>query len=86
MAALGEDFSRISSVSLPMGAWSGDDVSVTYRSESVDDVVTVRAQRPDSWTILLVSRGPERALEALSENLDWIWSELSIPADEFLLL
>ena len=83
---VGEDFIRIASVSLPAGEWAGDDVSVTYRSESMDDVVFVRAQRPDDWTIFLVAQGPERVLEALSENLDWIWSELAIPADMLKLL
>lgn len=83
---LGEDFSRIASVSLPTGEWAGDDVSVTYRSESLDDVVYLRAQRADDWTIFLVARGPERALESFSENLDWIWSELAIPADMPTLL
>jgi hypothetical protein len=82
----GDDFSRIASVSLPIGEWYGEDVSVTYRSESIDDVVTVRAQRPDDWTILLVAHGQERTLEALSENLEWIWSELEIPADMAKLL
>ena len=77
----GDDFSRIASVSLPIGEWLGDDVSVTYRSESMDDVVSIRAQRPDDWTILLVAHGQERTIEALSENLEWIWSELAVPAD-----
>ena len=83
---LGEDLSRISSVSLPMGEWLGDDVSVIYRSETLDEVAFVRVQRPEDWTILLVARGPERAVEALSENLEWIWSELAIPADTPTLL
>ncbi|MBU1050575.1 hypothetical protein KKG90_11205 [Candidatus Bipolaricaulota bacterium] len=83
---LGEDYTKISSVSMPMGAWQGDDVSVTYRSESTDDVVLIRAQRPDEWTIVLLARGPERALEALSENIDWIWTEMRIPADTPKLL
>ena len=83
---IGDDFSRIASVSLPIDEWLGSDVSVTYRSESVDDVVFVRAQRPDDWTIFLVARGPERTLEALSNNLEWIWFELAIPAEPLKLL
>jgi len=83
---IGDDFSMISSVSLPIGEWLGDDVSVTYRSEGVDDVVFIRMQRPGDWTILLMARGPELALEALSENLEWIWSELATPADTLKML
>lgn len=83
---LGEDYSRIASVALPIGEWLGEDVSVTYRSESLDDIAYLRAQRAEDWTILLVARGPERALEVLSENVDWIWNELAIPADTLKLL
>jgi hypothetical protein len=83
---IGDDFTMVSSVSLPIGSWSGEDVQATYRSESSDDVVTVMARRPEGWSILLVARGPDGAINALSENLEWIWSELSIPAEELLLL
>ena len=86
LVGIGDDFSRIASVSLPMGEWLGDDVSVTYRSESADDVIFVRVQRPEDWTIVLIAKGQERTLEALSDNLEWIWSELAIPAETATLL
>ena len=86
LVSLGEGYSRIASVSLPIGEWQGEDISVTYRSESLDDAVYLRVQRTDNWTILLVARGPERALEVLSENVRWIWSEMAIPADTVKLL
>ncbi len=83
---LGEDFSRSASVALPLGEWDGSDVSVTYRSETADDVVSLQAQRPQEWSIVLVARGPERSLEAFSENLEWIWLQLAVPADTLKLL
>ena len=82
----GEDFNMVSSISRPVDEWSGDDVTMTYQSESEDDVVIVRARRPEEWTVMMAARGPKRALDALSENLEWIWSELAIPAAEFQLL
>lgn len=82
---LGPEF-VMTSAALPSDAWTGEDVNVIYQRESEDDVVSVRARRPQEWTIVLLARGPERELESLSENIDWIWSELGIPADEFLLL
>ena len=80
LEGLGEEFSQIASVSLPIGEWYGEDVSVTYRSQESHDVAYIRTQRADDWTILLIARGPERALEVLSENIEWIWDELAIPA------
>ncbi|MFC2078547.1 hypothetical protein ACFLSZ_01045 [Candidatus Bipolaricaulota bacterium] len=71
---------------LPEDAWTGEEVSVIYQSEGEGDVLTVRAQRPNQWAVAMLARGPERAIEALSENLEWIWSELAVPADEFLVL
>jgi len=82
---LGPEFA-MTSADVPADAWTGEDVSVIYLSESEDEVVSVRARRPEKWTIVMVARGPERALDALSENLEWIWSELAIPADEFVVL
>ena len=83
---VGEDFYMVSSVSLPPDAWSGDDVAMIYQSENEDEVVTVRARRPDEWTVMMAARGPAGAVEVLTENLGWIWSELAIPADELQLL
>ena len=83
---LEEDYTLVASVSFPIEGWSGAEVQATYRSDSTADVVTIKAQRPADWTILLVARGPGKALDALAENLEWIWTELSIPADELLLL
>jgi len=82
---LGPEF-VLTSAAVPADAWQGEDVSVIYQRESEDDVVSVRARRPQDWTVVMLTRGPERALDALSENIEWIWSELGIPADEFLLL
>ncbi|MEE8592939.1 MAG: hypothetical protein V3T03_02305 [Candidatus Bipolaricaulota bacterium] len=82
---LGPEF-VMTSAAVPADAWTGEDVSVIYQRESEDDVVSVRARRPQDWTVVMLTRGPERALDALSENIEWIWSELGIPADEFLLL
>ncbi len=83
---VGENFKMVSSVSLPADTWSGDDVAMTYQSENEDEVVTVCARRPDEWTVMMAARGPERTLDALSDNLEWIWSELAIPAGVFHLL
>lgn len=80
------DFSMVSSVSYPLDVWSGDDVAMTYRNESGDEDVVVRARRPEGWTIMMAARGPAGTLEALSENLEWIWSELQIPAATAKLL
>ena len=71
---------------VPTDEWTGVDVGATYRHESEDDMVSVRARRPQNWTVVMLARGPERALDALFENIEWMWSELGIPADEFLLL
>ena len=82
---LGPEF-VMTSAAVPADAWTGEDVGVIYQRESEDDVVSVRARRPQDWTVVMLARGPEGALDALSENIEWIWSELGIPADEFLLL
>lgn len=83
---VGENLKMVSSVSLPVDVWSGDDVAMTYQSENEEEVVTVRARRPEEWTVMMAARGPVGALDALSDNLEWIWSELAIPADELQLL
>jgi hypothetical protein len=82
---LGAEFAA-TSADVSSEDWTGEDVSVVYRNGSESDVLTVRARRPQKWTVVLLARGPERAIEALSENLQWIWSKLAIPADEVLLL
>ena len=82
---LGPEF-VMTSAAVPADAWAGEDVGVIYQRESEDDVVSVRARRPQDLTVVMLARGPEGALDALSENIEWIWSELGIPADEFLLL
>ena len=79
---VGDDFTMVSSVSLPLDVWFGDEVAMTYQSEDEDDVVGVRARRPDEWTVMMIARGSEGALEALSENLEWIWAEMAIPAPQ----
>ncbi len=76
----------MTSAAVSADAWTGEDVGVIYQHESEDDVVSVRARRPQDWTVVMLARGSERALGALSENIEWIWSELGIPTDEFLLL
>jgi len=81
-----DEFNMVSSVSFPLDVWSGDDVAMTYRNESGDEEVAVRARRPEGWTIMMAARGPAGALESLSENLEWIWSELEIPAATAKLL
>lgn len=86
LAGVGDDYSRIASVSLPMGEWLGNDVSVTYRSESADDVIFIRVQRPEDWTLALIAQGKEQMLDVLSDNLEWIWSEVEIPAATAKLL
>ncbi len=83
---VGDNFNMVSSVSLPVDVWSGDDVTMTYQSEDEDEAVTVRARRPEEWTVMMAARGSEEALDALAENLEWIWSELAVPAGEFHLL
>ena len=85
LAELGAEFVMPPSAML-MDAWAGDDTRVIYQSESEDEVLHARAQRPGTIAMVMLARGSEEALEALSENIDWIWSELAIPADEFLLL
>ncbi len=82
---LGPEFVMTSSDVLA-DVWAGEDVSVIYQSDGEDDAVLVRARRPEKWTVLLLARGSERALDAFSENLEWIWSELAIPAEELLVL
>jgi len=77
---LGTEF-VMTSDAIAVDAWMA---SAIYQSE--DDVLHVRAQRPDAITVVMFAQGSEKALEALSDNIEWIWSELAIPADEFLLL
>ena len=79
---LGPEF-VITSDAVPADAWTA---GVIYQSEGEDDVLYTRAQRPDAITVVMFAKGSEKTLEALSDNIDWIWSELAIPADEFLLL
>jgi len=67
-------------------SWTGQDVRAVYENESGDDRVAIRVQSPKEWTVVMLAHGSARALEVLSENLDWIWSELAIPAEELLLL
>lgn len=64
----------------------GEDVRAVYENQGGDDVVSVRVQNPEEWTVVMLAHGSTRTLDALSENLDWIWSELTIPAEELLLL
>ena len=80
------EFNMVSSVSLPLDMWFGDDVSMTYQEDGGDDVVSIRARRPNEWTVMMVARGARRDIEALTENLEWIWSELAIPANTAVLL
>ena len=85
MVDLGLEFA-ITSDALPSDVGEGDDIRVIYQDESEDDVLHARAERSGAITVVMLARGAEKALEALSENLEWMWSELAIPADEFLLL
>ena len=82
---LGTEFIMMPSAILE-DAWEGDDISVIYQSESGDEVLHVRVQRPETISVVMLARGQEKVLEALTGNIDWIWAELAIPADEFLLL
>jgi hypothetical protein len=76
--------SMTSTEPLPAGAWNGEEIAVTYEGE--DEQLLVRLQRPDTWTVVMFAQGATKALQALSENLDWIWSRLAIPANELMLL
>jgi hypothetical protein len=66
--------------------WAGEETLVTYRRGVNDSVIYVRALRPDRITVVLLAMGPENALDALSENVDWIWSTVTIPAQELKIL
>lgn len=67
-------------------SWTGQDVHLAYESATGDAVVSLWIQRPEEWTVAMVAQGAPGAMDVLSENLDWIWSELAIPAEELLLL
>ena len=67
-------------------SWTGEDVRAVYGNQSGNDMVSVRVQSPEKWTVVMLAHGSDRALDVLSENLDWIWSEVTIPAAELLLL
>lgn len=83
----GEDTDiSIGGTDLPSEPWDGTAVSVNLVSSRNDHVISIRAQRPQDWTVIVLSRGSQNALDALSENLDWIWSSLTIPADEVQIL
>jgi hypothetical protein len=84
-ANLGATFALASEDAVP-GNWTGDDLRVTYVDEAGGRVISAYARRPDQWTVVMLAEGPTRAVEALSENLEWIWSGLAIPASEFQLL
>jgi hypothetical protein len=71
---------------LPSEPWDGSAVTVTSTSDAGDEVILLRAERPQDWTVVMAARGSEKVLTALSENLDWIWSSLSVPANELQII
>jgi len=75
-----------STLPIPSVPWGGEMTAITYVSDSDDEQLHARLQRPDDWTVVLLAQGSEGALDALAQNLEWIWSELTIPADEVLVL
>lgn len=85
VAAIGPEFSTTSD-GMPADDWIGEDISLIYFRTSDDIIVSVRVKRPDQWTIAMVAVGPEHAIEAVSGNLEWIWSQLEIPANQLHLL
>ena len=71
---------------IPSGSWSGEETIITYVRDDEAERLHVRLQRPEDWTVVLLAQGSPGALDALLENLDWIWSELMIPADTIVVL
>jgi hypothetical protein len=85
LAGAGPEFSA-SSLDLPAEPWDGAPVDVTYRSDASSEIVEIRAERPEGQAVVLLVRGPEKAVAALSDNLDWIWASLAIPANELQII
>ncbi len=71
---------------IPSGAWSGEETVITYVGDDEAERLRARLQRPEGWTVVMLAQGSAGVLDALAENLDWIWSQLTIPADAILVL
>ncbi len=85
LAGVGPEFS-VSPFDLPAEPWNGDTVAVTYRNDGNDEVVSARVQRVQDQTVVMLAQGPEKAVDALTDNLDWIWSSLAIPANDLQII
>ncbi|MFC2083019.1 hypothetical protein ACFLSG_03170 [Candidatus Bipolaricaulota bacterium] len=65
-------------------SWAGE--SGIIQSVSFEDELHFNTHFEDTLTVVMISVGMPKALEALSDNLEWIWSELSVPAEDLLLI
>ncbi len=65
-------------------SWSGE--SGIIQSLNFEDELQFNAHLEDTLTVVMISVGRPKALEALFDNLEWIWSELSVPAEDLLLI
>ena len=76
----------ISTQPIASGPWGGETTAITYVSDSDDGQLRARLQRSEDWTVVLFAQGSEGELDALAQDLDWLWTELTIPADEVVVL
>jgi len=85
LAGVGSDF-EMTAVAEVSGTWDPEEMYSMYRNEDDAEAVGVYARRTEFLTVVLLARGAVQAVEALAGDIEWMWAELAIPADDLFVL